>query len=134
MVGDFVTYSGNLYKIDPGAPVTPFDPAKPVGAGNLPINQQFYISANTVQAEKLQVITAPGTVAEARSGLHHDVQVQDRHRRRQPDASAEPRSGDSRVASSRSSSRRGALRFADGSPMPRARGHLRDRRQPRPAM
>jgi hypothetical protein len=65
MIGDFVTYSGNLYKIDPNAPVTPFDPTKPVGAGNLPINQQFYISANTVQAEKLQVVTAPGTVSAA---------------------------------------------------------------------
>lgn len=65
MVGDFVAYSGNLQKIDPGAPVTPFNPAQPIGPGNRPMNQQFYISANTVQAEKLEVTTAPGTVATA---------------------------------------------------------------------
>jgi hypothetical protein len=65
MVGDFVTYTGNLYKIDPNAPVTPFNPAQPAGPGNLPFNQQFYVSANTVQAEKLEVLSAPGTVATA---------------------------------------------------------------------
>jgi hypothetical protein len=65
MVGDYVTYTGNLYKIDPNAAVTPFNPAQPVGPGNLPMNQQFYISANTVEAEKVQVLTAPGPVASA---------------------------------------------------------------------
>ena len=65
MVGDYVTYSGNLYKVDPNAPVTPFDPGAPAGPGNRPIHQQFYISANTVQAEKLEVTTAPGAVADA---------------------------------------------------------------------
>jgi hypothetical protein len=63
MVGDFVAYQGNLYKVDPNAPVTPFDPTKPVGASNRPINQQFYISAYSVQAGKLEVTTAAGTVA-----------------------------------------------------------------------
>jgi hypothetical protein len=63
MVGDFVVYIGNLYKVDPSAPVTPFNPAQPVGPGNLPMNQQFYISANTVGGEVLEVVTAPGLVA-----------------------------------------------------------------------
>ena len=63
MVGDFVAYSGNLYKINPSAPVTPFNPAAPIGPNNKPMNQQFYISATTVGAEKVEVITAPGTIA-----------------------------------------------------------------------
>ena len=63
MVGDFVSVSGNLYKIDPNAPVTPFNPAAPVGPSNKPMSQQFYISATTVNADKLEVVTAPGTVA-----------------------------------------------------------------------
>ena len=60
MVGDFVGYSGNLYKLHPNDPVTPFDPAKPVSATNRPMNQQFYISANTVTADKLEFITDAG--------------------------------------------------------------------------
>ena len=63
MVGDFVAFSGNLYKIDPGAPVTPFNPAAPAGPGNRPMSQQFYVSATAVAAEKVEVVTAPGTVA-----------------------------------------------------------------------
>jgi hypothetical protein len=63
MVGDFVAFSGNLYKIDPNVPVTPFNPGAPVGPNNRPMNQQFYVSATTVQAEKVEVVTAPGTVA-----------------------------------------------------------------------
>ena len=64
MLGDFVTYSGNLYKLHPNDPVSPFDPTKPVSATNRPMNEQFYISANTVTAEKLEVTTAAGTVAQ----------------------------------------------------------------------
>ena len=60
MVGDFVGYSGNLYKLHPNDPVTPFDPAKPVSATNLPMNQQFYISATTVTADKLEFTTDAG--------------------------------------------------------------------------
>ncbi len=63
MVGDFVAFSGNLYKINPNAPVTPFNPAAPAGPDNRPMSQQFYISATTVTAEKVEVVTAPGTVA-----------------------------------------------------------------------
>ncbi len=63
MVGDYVAFSGNLMKLDPGAPVTPFDPTKPAGPGNLTMNQQFYISATTVTAEKVEITTAPGTAA-----------------------------------------------------------------------
>ena len=54
MVGDYVAYSGNLYKIDPTAPVTPFNPAAPIGPNNRPMNQQFYVSATTVEAEKVE--------------------------------------------------------------------------------
>jgi hypothetical protein len=64
MVGDFVTFSGSLYKTHPNDPVTSFDPTKPVSATNRPMNQQFYISANTVTAEKVEVITAAGSVAQ----------------------------------------------------------------------
>ena len=63
MVGDFVSYSGNLDKLDPSAPVMPFNPAAPIGPNNRPMNQQFYVSAFSVMAEKLEVTTAPGTVA-----------------------------------------------------------------------
>jgi hypothetical protein len=63
MVGDFVAWSGNLYKIDPSAPVTPFNPSAPADATNKPMNKQFYFSATTIEAEKLEVLTAPGTVA-----------------------------------------------------------------------
>jgi hypothetical protein len=60
MVGDFVAYSGNLYKLHPNDPVTPFDPARPVSATNRPMNQQFYISANTVTSDKLEFTTDTG--------------------------------------------------------------------------
>ncbi|HJS85449.1 MAG TPA: hypothetical protein VJ779_08310 [Acetobacteraceae bacterium] len=65
MVGDFITYSGTLLKFDPNAPVTPFNPAAPVSATNRPMSQQFYVSANAVEAEKVEIVTAPGTVAQA---------------------------------------------------------------------
>ena len=64
MVGDYVAYSGNLYKIDPTAPVVPFDPTAPIGPNNRPMNQQFYVSATTVEAEKVEIITAPGAAAD----------------------------------------------------------------------
>lgn len=63
MVGDFVAFSGNLIKTDPNAPVVPFNPAAPSGPGNRPMSQQFYVSATAVSAEKVEVVTAPGTVA-----------------------------------------------------------------------
>ncbi|MBV8402358.1 MAG: hypothetical protein JOZ17_27095 [Acetobacteraceae bacterium] len=65
MVGDFVTYSGTLLKFDPNAPVTPFNPGAPASATNRPMSQQFYVSANTVQAAGLEIVTAPGNVAQA---------------------------------------------------------------------
>lgn len=65
IVGDFVSYAGNLYKVNPNAAVTPFNPVQPAGPGNRPMNQQFYISAYSVKVEKLQISTAPGTVAAA---------------------------------------------------------------------
>jgi hypothetical protein len=49
-----------LYKLHPNDPVTPFDPANPVSATNRPMNQQFYISANTVTADKLEFTTDTG--------------------------------------------------------------------------
>ena len=49
MIGDFVTYFGVLYKNDPTAAI---DPGKPW-------NQQTYISANTVGADKIAIYTAP---------------------------------------------------------------------------
>ena len=49
MIGDFVAYAGVMYKNDPSAPI---DPAKPW-------NQQTYISANTVGADKVALYTAP---------------------------------------------------------------------------
>jgi len=63
MIGDYVSWAGVMMKNDPNAPLTPFNPALPVGPGNLPLNQQTYISANTVSADRLAVYTAPGTVA-----------------------------------------------------------------------
>ncbi len=51
MVGDYVTYFGVLYKNNPNAPLNP----------TVPLNQQMYISANTVGADKLAFYTAPGT-------------------------------------------------------------------------
>jgi hypothetical protein len=50
MVGDYVLYSGILSKNDP---TVAFNPA-------LPLNQQTYISANTVGAPQLMIYTAPG--------------------------------------------------------------------------
>jgi hypothetical protein len=58
-----VIYQGNLYKLDPNSSVMPFDPTQPIGPTNRPMHQQFYISAYFVQAEKLEVTTAAGTVA-----------------------------------------------------------------------
>ncbi len=51
MLGDYVIYSGVLYKNDPLAPINPA----------IAWNQQTYISANTVQATQLMIYTAPGT-------------------------------------------------------------------------
>ena len=49
MIGDYVAYSGVMYKNDPTAPINPA----------LPWNQQTYISANTVGADKVAIYTAP---------------------------------------------------------------------------
>ena len=49
MVGDYVAYGGVLYKNNPSAALNPA----------VPINQQTYISANTVAPDKVEVITAP---------------------------------------------------------------------------
>lgn len=49
MIGDIVTYAGVMLKNDPSAPL---DHTKP-------INQQTYISANTVGADKVAIYTAP---------------------------------------------------------------------------
>jgi hypothetical protein len=49
MIGDYVAYSGVMYKNDP---IAPLDPTKP-------LNQQTYISANTVGADKVAIYTAP---------------------------------------------------------------------------
>jgi hypothetical protein len=48
MIGDIVTYAGITLKNDPNAPL---DPTKP-------INQQTYVSANTVGADKIAIYTA----------------------------------------------------------------------------
>ncbi len=52
MLGDYVVYSGVLYKNNPAAVLDP----------NTPIRQQTYVSANTVNAVSLAIYTAPGTV------------------------------------------------------------------------
>jgi hypothetical protein len=49
MVGDYVAYAGVMYKNNPGAPLLP----------GTPLNQQTYISANTVGPDKVEIITAP---------------------------------------------------------------------------
>jgi hypothetical protein len=49
MVGDYVAYGGVLYKNNPSAPLDP----------TVPMNQQTYISANTVSADKIALYTAP---------------------------------------------------------------------------
>jgi hypothetical protein len=49
MVGDYVAYAGVMYKIDPNVPLST----------TIPVNQQTYISANTVGPDKVEVITAP---------------------------------------------------------------------------
>jgi hypothetical protein len=49
MVGDYVAYAGVLYKNNPSAPIDP----------SIPWNQQTYISANTVGADKVAIYTAP---------------------------------------------------------------------------
>jgi hypothetical protein len=50
MVGDYVSYTGVLYSNNPKAFLNPL----------VPINQQTYISANTVVAPNLMIYTAPG--------------------------------------------------------------------------
>ena len=49
MIGDFVAYAGILYKNNPSAHIHPA----------VPWNQQTYISANTVGADKVAIYTAP---------------------------------------------------------------------------
>ena len=49
MIGDYVAYSGVTYKNDPTSPIDP----------SIPWNQQTYISANTVAADKVAIYTAP---------------------------------------------------------------------------
>jgi hypothetical protein len=49
MVGDYVAYAGVLYKNNPTAPLST----------TVPLNQQTYISANTVSPDKVEIITAP---------------------------------------------------------------------------
>ncbi len=49
MIGDFVAYAGILYKNNPNAHINPA----------VPWNQQTYISANTVGADKVALYTAP---------------------------------------------------------------------------
>jgi hypothetical protein len=49
MIGDFVAYAGVMYKNDPSAHINP----------TKPWNQQTYISANTVGADKVALYTAP---------------------------------------------------------------------------
>lgn len=63
VVGDYVTWAGVLCKLNPAAPLVPYDPTLPVGPGNLPMNQQVYVSANTVSSDKLAVYTAAGSAA-----------------------------------------------------------------------
>ena len=50
VVGDYVLYTGVLYSNNPKAFLNPL----------LPINQQTYVSANTVTAANLMIYTAPG--------------------------------------------------------------------------
>jgi hypothetical protein len=50
-IGDYVVYTGVLYSNNPN---TPLNPA-------LPINQQTYISANTLTAGNVMIYTAPGS-------------------------------------------------------------------------
>jgi hypothetical protein len=52
MVGDYVLYAGVLYSNNPKAFLNPA----------LPINQQTYISANTVTAANLLIYTSPGRI------------------------------------------------------------------------
>ncbi len=66
MLGDYIAYSGVLYKVNPFAPISPAIPWK----------QQTYISANTVSVDKLAVYTQPGTAATAGPAyLHLDRMV-----------------------------------------------------------
>ncbi|MFP5212450.1 MAG: hypothetical protein ACLGPL_03645, partial [Acidobacteriota bacterium] len=62
-VGDYITFSGVLCKLTPSSPFIPYDPTIPVGAGNLPLNRQTYISANTVRATQVAVYSASGNAA-----------------------------------------------------------------------
>jgi hypothetical protein len=52
MVGDFVVYTGVLYSNNPKAFLNP----------TIPINQQTYISANTVTSGNLMIYTSPGRI------------------------------------------------------------------------
>jgi len=52
MVGDYVLYTGVLYSNNPKAFLNPA----------LPINQQTYISANTVTATQVMIYTSPGRI------------------------------------------------------------------------
>jgi len=52
MVGDYVIYTGVLYSNNPKAFLNPA----------LPINQQTYISANTVTATQVMIYTSPGRI------------------------------------------------------------------------
>lgn len=65
MIGDYVSWEGILVKFNPSAPITPFNPALPAGAGNLPLNKQIYISAHTLGSDVIEISTAPGTAAAA---------------------------------------------------------------------
>ena len=109
MVGDFVAYSGNLYKIDPSAPVTPFNPAAPIGPNNRPMNQQFYVSATTRRGREGRGHHGPRH-RRRRPGarLHDGVPEPDRDRRGQPDRAGKPRT---RHRRRRDPDRRAAARY-----------------------
>lgn len=49
MVGDYLAYAGIMLRLKPFTALSP----------TIPINQQMYVSANTVSPDKVQVITAP---------------------------------------------------------------------------
>jgi len=49
MVGDYVGYAGTMYLIQPNA----------ILSATIPLNQQLYVSANTVGPDKVSIATAP---------------------------------------------------------------------------